>query len=264
MAGGSHHFDEAFAQLTAAIINQAKGTGIIHLDENIQRPFESTFAPTSNQALQGFARVFEGDNSHALFLRLDGSAIYLVVSTVLQFPPCSLLTKTVHFFADILSLYTDEQDARKALRAYLDQSLLEREVRKRQAYIFTQLVPRLKALLFEDERHYKVRRLVAQLITRLCQSNARGWQELMRTQQEQLFGMLLSNVDDYVLRILIADIIRHLLANNYEIHELWGHSSEEVMDFPASQELFPKTISKVLDSMSETDATQAFSEDRDR
>lgn len=262
MAGGLHHFDEAFARLTATISDQAKGTGIIYLDEEIQKPFESTFAPTSNQALQGLARIFEGDGSHALFLRLDGAAICLVISTVLQFPPCSLLTKTIHFFMDILSLYEDEDDARKALLPHLNESLLEKEVRKRQAYIFSQLIPRLKALLFDDEKHYKVRRLVAQLITRLCQKNARGWQELTSAQEEHRFGTLLSKVDDYVLRVLIADIIRHLLANNYEIHELWGHSSEEVMDFPASQELFPKTISKVLDFMSDIDATQAFSEPR--
>lgn len=67
-------------------------------DTSIQKPFESTYAPTSSHALRDLARVFSGDDSRSLFLRLDSPAIYLVVATVLQFPPCSLLKKTVYFF----------------------------------------------------------------------------------------------------------------------------------------------------------------------
>lgn len=258
MAGGAYLFDEAFAKLTAAISNQANDNGIIYLDEDIRNPFESTFVPTSNQALQDLARILESDGSHSLFLRLDGSAVYLVVSTVLQFPPCSLLNKTIYFFMDMLSLYTDGRDVQRTLQAHLSGPLLGKELRKRQKYMFSQLLPRLKALLFEDDRHHKVKRLIAQLIIRLCHGNARAWQELMNAQEKRLFGILLTEVDDYVLRILIADIVRHLLANNYDLHELWNHTSEEVMDFPTSQELEPETISKVLKSMSALDARKAF------
>lgn len=64
----------------------------------IQSPFESTYAPASSQALHDFARLFSGADNRSLFLRLDGPAIYLVVATVLQFPPSPLLSKLVFFF----------------------------------------------------------------------------------------------------------------------------------------------------------------------
>lgn len=82
------------------------------------------------------------------------------------------------------------------------------------------------------------------------------------TRSRLLFGDLFTQGDDYVLRVLVSDILRHLLANNYEIHELWEQSSEDVMDFPTSQELDAKTVSKILHSISASDVAKAFKEER--
>lgn len=79
-----------------------------------------------------------------------------------------------------------------------------------------------------------------------------------------LFGCLFNHLDDYVLRIFVSDILRHLLANNFEIGELWDQSSEDVMEFPATQDLDAGTVSKILYSMSGLDAHKAFRGERYR
>lgn len=73
-----------------------------------------------------------------------------------------------------------------------------------------------------------------------------------------LFGDLFIRLEDYALRFFVSDILRHLLIHNYEVQELWEHSSEEVMDFPTSHELDALTLSKILDVMSALDARKAF------
>lgn len=57
-------------------------------------------------------------------------------------------------------------------------------------------------------------------------------------------------------------MLRHLLANNYEIHELWDRASEDVMDFPTSQKLNAGTVAKILHFMSAIDSVRAFRGDR--
>jgi len=72
-------------------------TNLISLPEEIIKPFESTIAPTTTDLLNDFVKLFGGEHRKGLFFRLDGPSIYLVVSTVLQFPPCPKLTRTVSF-----------------------------------------------------------------------------------------------------------------------------------------------------------------------
>lgn len=67
-------------------------------DREIQKPFEAAYAPTSSDALHDLAQLFNGEDGRALFLRLDGPAVYLIVATVLQFPPCSALAEIVFSF----------------------------------------------------------------------------------------------------------------------------------------------------------------------
>jgi len=59
--------------------------------------------------------------------------------------------------------------------------------------------------------------------------------------------------------MLIADIMRHLLAQNYQMHEIWDRTDEHAMDFPSSQTIIAGSLQSTLDVMSGIDRTRAFS-----
>lgn len=196
----------------------------------------------------------------------------------------------------MLGGYTDDQKALLALNACFEPTLLETELKKRQTHLIRQLIPRFKALILDDNRDIRTRRLVDDLVIVLLRTHIRrlpklsskfarrilgvGGSSCMRTKgmrgfcdpirsltdnyPRQLFGDLFNRLDDYVLRILVSDILRHLLVNNFDICELWEHSSEEVMDFPNSEELDAETISKIINSMSSFDVQEAFRQEKYR
>jgi len=134
-------------------------------DDELNKLFRETTAPKSSDALQRFAKLLEGSERQGLFLRLDGPAIFLIVSTVLQFPFSSLLSKIVYFFMDILIIYKSDSKALEALQKYLDAHELQKEVKRRQRHIFQQLMRRLRDLLFDHSMHARVRRLVGSVRT---------------------------------------------------------------------------------------------------
>lgn len=59
--------------------------------------------------------------------------------------------------------------------------------------------------------------------------------------------------------MLIADIMRHLLAQNYQMHELWDRTDEHAMEFPSSQTIVAENLQSLLDVMSGIDRSRAFS-----
>lgn len=59
--------------------------------------------------------------------------------------------------------------------------------------------------------------------------------------------------------MLIADIIRHLQAQNYQMHEVWDRTDEHAMDFPSSQTIHGRGVRSMLDVMSGMDRSRAFS-----
>jgi len=136
--------------------------------DGLNKLFRDTTAPRSSDALQRFAKLLEGPERQGLFLRLDGPAIFLIVSTVLQFPFSSLLSKTIYFFMDVLMIYKSDSKALEALRQCLDARELEKEVKRRQRHIFHQLMRRLRDLIFDHSIHTKVRRLVSNFQKRGC------------------------------------------------------------------------------------------------
>ena len=69
------------------------------------------------------------------------------------------------------------------------------------------------------------------------------------TRHSEIFGNLFNDVSDYVLVVLVSDIVRHLLVNNFGVLEVWGQSGEDVLKFPASEDLCSATISQILDVM---------------
>lgn len=118
--------------------------------------------------MQEFARLLEGpkrqglSKRQGLFLRLDGPAIFMVVSTVLQFPFSWLLSKITYFFIDTLVNYKNDSKALVTLQRYVDAPDLRKEVKRRQRHIFSQLLQRLRELLFDQSMDIRVRRLVGQ------------------------------------------------------------------------------------------------------
>lgn len=182
-----------------------------------------------------------------------------MVSTVLQFPPSSILTEMIYFFMDSLAIYKDFVKACELLQSQIETINLEDEVRSRQRHIFSSsLMRRLRALLFDESKHIRVRRLAAQLIMALCLDYAPGWHGLMKHQStSQTFGSLMRNSNDYVLRILVTDIIRHLQGQNFEPSEIWDMTDEPVLDFPSSLDLTPATIKEMVKCMSGMDLTRA-------
>lgn len=194
---------------------------------------------------------------------------------------------------DVLARYVDSTDIRHPSQHLTGEGAMERELATRRRTILSQLIPRLKTLLFEDDKHPVIRRLVRDFCPleigtdlfrslNLLSNYARGtskageysWRQRssMFTCREAfstsltycrlLFGDLSNHLDDYVLRFFLSDILRHLLANNYELHEIWNQSSEDVMDFPSTEELDSNTVSKIIHSMSALDARKAFREER--
>lgn len=74
-----------------------------------------------------------------------------------------------------------------------------------------------------------------------------------------LFGSLFRTLNDYVLRMLIADIIRLLRSQNYQMHEIWDRTDEHAMDFPSSQNIHGRDLETTLTAMSAMDTSRAFS-----
>ncbi|KAK5077462.1 hypothetical protein LTR70_009742 [Exophiala xenobiotica] len=179
MSESKHDFKRSFRKLTEKIESQTNDKSIISFGDELNKLFRDTTAPRSSDALQRFAKLLEGPERQGLFLRLDGPAIFLIVSTVLQFPFSSLLSKTIYFFMDVLMIYKSDSKAFEALRQCLDARELEKEVKRRQRHIFHQLMRRLRDIVFDHSMHTKVRRLVAQLIMSLCNDHVPGWRGLM-------------------------------------------------------------------------------------
>ncbi|KAK5090647.1 hypothetical protein LTR05_000822 [Lithohypha guttulata] len=249
MAAQLHNFEETFTQLCELVEEQGKkGKGpAISFDAQLADALHSTTTPNLSDELQARLKTFEQKKS---FLRFDGPAICLVISTVLQFPPSNVVSKVVYFFMDMLLLYKNEKKAWEALQSYLEVDDLKQEVQNRRAYIFSTLPLMLRCLLFDDSKHGKIRRLSAQLIVALCTNNAVAWRGLMEEQEKHhLFGSLIRHVDDHVLKILVADIVRHLRSENFDSNEIWDMTDEEAMDFPSSQEIKSSDLAKMLRSM---------------
>jgi len=57
---------------------------------------------------------------------------------------------------------------------------------------------------------------------------------------------------------VIADIIRHLRANNFDMGEIWYQTDEHAMDFPSSQDIHSKSVEMILNVMSDMDVQRAF------
>lgn len=184
-----------------------------------------------------------------LFARLDAVAIYTVVASTLHFPPCQLLSKVVYHLLDNLLIYKDDKKAALALRGRDESIDTEKEIKKRQKVISKFLTKRMRDILFDTRKHVRIRRLVAEALATLCVGDERACTYLAEGENAPMVGALLRNSTDAVLRVHLADIIRHLTANKVELNQIWDKTDEAVMDFPSSAGLTTPNVHKLFDSM---------------
>lgn len=250
--GKVYSFDEAFTALCNTIESQARiEKSPICFGDQITRPFRSVSGPISPSLLPRLATLFERDG---LLLRLDGAAVYLVTAVILQFPPSSVLSKTVYFFMHTLELYKDRERATIALRKLLDIADPHRELNLRCSFIFSPLLKRLGSILVDSTKHDEVRRMTAQFIVALCFDNPSAWEKLVKNQKkDELFTAIIRRAEDNSLRLLTCDIARHLRAENHDIRKIWNATDEIAMDFPDSQELGSYDMARLLQTIASID-----------
>lgn len=106
----------------------------------------------------------------------------------------------------------------------------------------------------------EAKRAVAQVLSVMNKGTADLGTLLRPNQDLPLLGDALLTSDDYVLRFLVADVVRGLIQNGVDRNLLWpdGSAPESIEEFPSEQHVTDSWLLNVRDYLSSVDQKQSF------
>ncbi|RMZ91065.1 hypothetical protein DV736_g1705, partial [Chaetothyriales sp. CBS 134916] len=256
-------FDAPFAALVTFLHKSIPSQETVKIPGDLIEPFKHACHLTEPSLLEPLLVLFDGGNKDHMF-NLESRSLAQLFSIVFHFTYSTAQERLLHIFLDNIKQYADSEFAKNSL----GQCGLEDAVPLNRRFIVLsqKLMHPLLSRLVSEGTNCRLRWMAAQLISVLISGRPSFCTQLTHYNEHRHFQFLLTNLEDYVSRFLVADIIRELCAHGATVEDFFGPetAAQTLLSFPKAAKCDPKWLGKIQEFFSDQDATIAFVGTRQR
>ncbi|KAK4936358.1 hypothetical protein LTR10_022732 [Elasticomyces elasticus] len=240
-----------------------EGPDTYSVPDEIKPLFKLSFQPNESRHLRDLHKTLE-DGRPKNILRLVPSSLCPIISIVLHYPYSQAQSKLLYLFVETVRQYKNETILRKLMARVQTDPVTADSVRERREYMSKKLAACVLRHVTSDGKDIQLRWRATQLLCVVLHENLSATNVIVQSQCHKLSSMLEAD-ESYVLRILVADVIRELLHTGAERANFKSPRSQDLIEkFPVAKEPDATWMSRVVDHLSDIDVGRAFSEQTER
>ncbi|KPI39563.1 uncharacterized protein AB675_3378 [Cyphellophora attinorum] len=250
--------DDAVRDLVSHLEGELKADRLVELKDAILAPFKKPAELIATASLRPLYSLL-GNAKRNPNLQLHPRTLAGILSLILHAVPSLQQQRAVHSLLDAVGVYQSEETLSAALKSRkLDVST--NDLHSYQRSLTKSLVHNVVRFISGGSATPEARRAVAQLLS-IMNKGTNDLGTLLRPSQHlTVLGDALLTSDDYVLRILVADVMRGLIQNGVDRTSLWPHGTapESIEKFPSEQHATDSWLLNARDYLSSVDQKQSF------
>ncbi|KAK5285783.1 hypothetical protein LTR80_010482 [Exophiala xenobiotica] len=251
----------SFSALVKYLEKSFPQEGVVSIPQDITLPFRRAFLPNDSSPLRELQKALENGRPKNI-LRLAPPSFCWIVSIVLQYPYSLVQSKLLYLFVDVIRQHKKETAFAKILTQVQKASVTPENVRDRTDLICKKLAGCVLRHLVSEGKDTQLRWRAAQLLSVVLHDSSVARNSIAQLQDCCMLTPFLEAHESYVLRVLVADIVRGLLYNGMDRAVLKSSPGplRIVDDIPISENAEAEWLGRVVDFLSDYDLGRAFAE----
>lgn len=229
----------------------------------VWEPFKKPSDSASSRTLRPLSKLFTGKHALPAF-KLSPRTFTNIVSILLHAGESTGQQRLLHTFISALRTWKDDDAAVAACkRCNVDGIDSDRLLQLRDT-LSQNLVRSVIIPLQNQSIGLRARWFAAQILATVVRDDPTARHQMITNSDCTPIGLLVRDHDDYVLRFLVADILRELLVGDVDRKACWpsGSAQHFVDSFPTERHVTPTWLSHIQDYLSDVDKAMAFRDPR--